>query len=76
MHQVRVRVRGMDCRHRVREVTASLRDLPGAVMVSADAGTGVVTVTGTMADAEVLGAVAGCGYEVASVDDAPSARPA
>jgi copper chaperone CopZ len=71
VREVRVRVRRMDCRHRVRELTAWLRDLPGVVMVSADTVTGEVTLTGTMGEADVVAAVAVLGYAAEVVDAGP-----
>lgn len=48
------RVEGMHCRHRVRDVTALIRDVPGVETVTADARTGLVTVAGAASVTEVL----------------------
>jgi len=46
MAVIALRVPGMTCRRCVRIVTARLRDLPGVVMVAADAATAEVVVHG------------------------------
>ena len=46
MAVIALRVPGMTCRRCVRIVTARLRDLPGVVMVAADAATEEVVVHG------------------------------
>ncbi|HEX3191250.1 MAG TPA: hypothetical protein VHS32_10980 [Streptosporangiaceae bacterium] len=37
MAVIALHVPGMTCRHRIRIVTARLRDMPGVIMVAADA---------------------------------------
>jgi copper chaperone CopZ len=55
-------VPGMTCRHRVRNVTAALRDVAGVVLVQADLRTTTVVVHGETALAEVLAALDGAGF--------------
>ena len=62
MPELRLSVGSMSCRHCVREVTAWLRDVPGVETIAADATSGTVTVTGTMAVNDVLAAFAGSQY--------------
>jgi copper chaperone len=59
---VTVLVPAMTCRHCVRTVTASLRDVAGVERVEADARTRTVTVRGRTSPAAVLAALAGCGF--------------
>ena len=67
-----VRVRGMTCRHCVREVTGWLRDVPGVRTVSADAATSLVALSGSIAIADVLAALSGSSY-VAELADGTGA---
>ena len=62
MPEFALSVGSMSCRHRVREVTAWLRDVPGVATVIADARTGTVVLGGTMQVADVLAAFAGSNY--------------
>jgi copper chaperone CopZ len=65
-----LRVPGMTCRHCVRDVTRLLRDVPGVETVAADPAAALVVVGGTMALADVVGALAAGGY-AATPDRAP-----
>jgi copper chaperone CopZ len=69
-----VRVRGMSCRHCVREVTRWLRDVPGVRTVTADAAASLVALGGSMAIADVLAALRGSSYVAEVVDDMGAAR--
>lgn len=69
-----LRVRGMTCRHCVREVTRWLRDVPGVRTVSADAATSLVGLGGSMAIADVLAAFSGSSYVAEVVDDTGAAN--
>ena len=62
MRQLSVFVGGMSCRRCVREVTACLRDVPGVETISADSGSCVVRLSGSMEPADVLAAFAGTTY--------------
>ncbi len=59
-------VTGMTCGHCEKSVTEEVSDLSGVTSVSADAGTGRVTVTSTapLDDAAVRAAVDEAGYEL------------
>ena len=59
---LQLRVPAMNCRHCVRTVTAHLRDVEGVHTVEADAVTARVVVRGTMSTADVLLALADCGF--------------
>jgi copper chaperone CopZ len=48
----------LGCRRCVRDVTARLRDVPGVQTVTVDAGRSHVTLTGTMALADAVAALA------------------
>jgi copper chaperone CopZ len=69
MHEVRLSVGSMSCRHCVREVTGWLRDVTGVETVVADARTGSVVLSGSMDVADVLAAFAGSRYAV-QIEDA------
>jgi copper chaperone CopZ len=58
MAVIALRVPGMTCRRCVRIVTARLRDLPGVVMVAADAATAEVVVHGEVSEDRVRAALA------------------
>lgn len=64
MPGVTLYVGGMSCRQCVREVTARLRDVPGVVVVTADASQERVVLTGSMSGDLVLDALAGTAYRV------------
>ena len=53
MAVIELHVPGMTCRHSVRVVTARLRDLPGVVMVAADAAAAEVVVHGDVSEDQV-----------------------
>ena len=55
-------VPAMTCRHCVRTVTAHLRDVEGVQTVEADVVSARVVVRGTMSTADVLRALAACGF--------------
>ena len=59
---ITVRVPGMTCRHSLRAVTASLRDVPGVASIEADVNTATVVVRGAMTPPEVLAALDHGGY--------------
>jgi copper chaperone CopZ len=61
---VEVRVEGMGCRRCIREVTARLRDIDGVQALSADAQRSLVRLTGSIATAEIVEALAGTPYGV------------
>jgi copper chaperone CopZ len=69
MRQLRLWVGPMGCRHRVREVTAWLRDVPGVATVVADAATRTVELGGTMDASDVLAVFAGSCYTPRLLDD-------
>ena len=58
MAVIALRVPGMTCRRCVRIVTARLRDLPGVVMVAADAAAGEVIVYGEVPEDRVRAVLA------------------
>jgi copper chaperone CopZ len=62
MHEVRLSIGSMSCRHCVREVTGWLRDVAGVETVAADATTGAVVLSGSMDVADVLAVFAGSSY--------------
>jgi len=61
-------VGGMSCRRCVREVTALLRDVEGVETVTADAGSSMVSVTGSMSLTDVIDVLAGSSYSAYAVD--------
>ena len=68
MRTILLRIGGMSCRHCVREVTSRLRDVAGVDTVTADAGTSVVRLSGTMRVDDVLGALNELSYPVQLLD--------
>lgn len=74
MRALRLSVSSMRCRHCVRDVTARLRDVPGVETVTADAGTGIVLLGGSMLAADVLAVLSGTSY-VATVLEGSAASP-
>jgi copper chaperone CopZ len=58
MAVITVQVPGMRCRRCVRSVTSRLRDLPGVLLVEADATTGELVVRGDVTERQVRDAVA------------------
>jgi copper chaperone CopZ len=68
MPTIGLMVEGMRCRHCVREITSRLRDVPGVDTVTADAGTAVVRLSGTMTVDDVLGALRELSYPVRLLD--------
>jgi len=75
MPELRLSVDSMSCRHCVREVTGWLRDVAGVETVAADAKTGSVVLSGTMAVADVVAVFAGSSY-TAQILDAPATATA
>lgn len=73
MPTIGLMVESMRCRHCVREVTSRLRDVPGVDTVTADAGTSVVRLSGTMTVDDVLGALRELSYPVQLLDEAGEA---
>ena len=69
MSTLALRIGGMTCRHCVREVTSRLRDVAGVDTVTADAGTSVVRLSGTMSVDDVLKALRGLSYPVQLIDE-------
>ena len=69
MPTIALMVGGMNCRHCVREVTSRLRDVAGVDTVTADAGTSVVRLSGSMSVDDVLGALRGLDYPVQLLDE-------
>jgi copper chaperone CopZ len=53
MAVIALHVPGMTCRHRIRIVTARLRDMPGVIMVAADAVAAQVVVHGEVSEVQV-----------------------
>ena len=64
MAVIALHVPGMTCRHRIRIVTARLRDMPGVVMVTADAVAAQVVVHGEVSDVQVRAVLAGVMFSV------------
>ena len=64
MAVIALHVPGMTSRRCVRIVTARLRDLPGVVMVTADAAAAEVTVHGDVSEDRVWAALAGVSFPV------------
>lgn len=62
MQTLQVAVPAMTCRHCVRTVSRRLRDVGGVRTVAADAATATVVLVGTMELAQVLSALAECGF--------------
>jgi copper chaperone CopZ len=54
----------MTCRHRIRIVTARLRDMPGVIMVAADAVAAQVVVHGEVSEVQVRAALAAVMFPV------------
>jgi copper chaperone CopZ len=75
MPEVRLSVGSMHCRHCVREVTRWLRDVIGVETITADAASGTVVLSGTMAVADVLAAFAGSDYTPEVLGPAPTTAP-
>lgn len=69
MRTIALMIDGMRSRHRVREVTARLRDVRGVETVAADPGRSVVRLTGTMTVDDLLGALHGLGYPMQLLDE-------
>lgn len=62
MQTIQLYVEGMRCPRCVREATARLRDLPGVATLTADRGTGQITVTGDISTNALLEALAGSSF--------------
>jgi copper chaperone CopZ len=58
MAAITLHVPGMTCRHRIRIVTARLRDMPGVIMVAADAVAAQVVVHGEVSEVQVRAVLA------------------
>ena len=69
MRTVGLIVGGMRCRRCVREVTSRLRDIPGVETVTADTGSSVVRLAGTMTVDDIFGALRGLDYPVELLDE-------
>ena len=69
MAVIELHVPGMTCRHSVRVVTARLRDLPGVVMVAADAAAAEVVVHGDVSEDQVRAALVGVTFPGSSDSD-------
>jgi copper chaperone CopZ len=65
-------VPGMTCRHRIRKVTAALRDVPGVQLVQADPTTATVVLHGDATVAEVLAALDGARFPSTVVPEGSS----
>ena len=64
MAVIALHVPGMTCRHRIRIVTARLRDMPGVIMVAADAVAAQVVVHGEVSEVQVRAVLAGVMFPV------------
>ena len=71
-----VQVEGMRCPRCVREVTARLRDLPGVHTLSADPEGSLVRLTGSVAIADIVTALAGTPYTVEQLSGTTDRAPA
>lgn len=73
---IRFVVPGMTCRHCVRTVTASLRDVAGVTVVQGDARTRSVVLRGDMTQEDAFAALRACGFpgSVAAVAGGASAE--
>lgn len=72
MQTIQLYVEGMRCPRCVREATARLRDLPGVATLTADRGTGQITVTGDVTATDLLDALAGSTF---TAEIMPAATP-
>jgi copper chaperone CopZ len=73
MPTITLMIGGMTCRHCVRDVTSRLRDVAGVDTMTADAGTSVVRLSGTMTVDDVLGALSVLSYSVQLLDETAGA---
>jgi copper chaperone CopZ len=64
MAVITLHVPGMTCRHRIRIATARLRDMPGVIMVTADAVAAQVVVHGEVSEVQVRAVLAGVMFPV------------
>jgi copper chaperone CopZ len=69
MTVIALHVPGMTSRRCVRIVTARLRDLPGVIVVMADAAAAEVTVHGDVSEERVRAALAGVSFPVSGSCD-------
>ncbi len=69
MSDLELIIRGMSCRHCVRDITARLRDVPGVRIVAANARTSRVSLHGSMSTADVKNALAGTTFRVEVLPD-------
>lgn len=79
MRTIHLDVEGMRCRRCVRQATALLRDVQGVATLTADPGTGRITLTGDVTESAVLQALAGTSFTVritaATEEDARTSGP-
>lgn len=62
MRTIKLSIPGMGCRRCVREVTSTLRDVPGVQTLVADASANEAVVTGSMTASDILSAFADSKY--------------
>lgn len=62
MRTIKLSIPGMGCRRCVRQVTSTLRDVPGVQALVADAAANEAVVTGSMSASELLAAFADSKY--------------
>lgn len=64
-------VDGMRCRRCVRRATALVRDIDGVHAVTADAGSGLLTVRGTMSDIDIVRSLGNTTFTARLIDEEP-----
>lgn len=65
-------VEGMRCRRCVRRATALVRDVEGVRAVTADAQSGLLTVSGTMTGSDIVTAMRDTNYTARLIDEEPN----